>query len=101
MNNEIKEILQLIGNRCYCGEISDDKCEKYCNYITNLQEENKKLKEVIVNLIKDDSNLQLRIEKAIEYIDKRIFVDVEEQCSILHIFGEDLEELLKILKGEE
>jgi len=38
MNNDIKEILQLIGNCCYCGEISEDKCEKYCNYITNLQE---------------------------------------------------------------
>ena len=37
MKDEIKEILQLIGNCCYYGKISEDKCEKYCNCITNLE----------------------------------------------------------------
>lgn len=47
MKDEIKEILQLIGNCCYHGEISEDRYEKFCNYLTNLQEENNKLKEKI------------------------------------------------------
>jgi len=39
MSDETKEILQLIGNCHYCGEISEDKYEEYYNYITNLQKE--------------------------------------------------------------
>jgi hypothetical protein len=39
LKDEIKEILQLIGNCCYHGKISEDECKGYCNYITNLQED--------------------------------------------------------------
>ena len=38
MTEEIKEILQLIGSCCYYGKISNAECEKYCKYITNLQQ---------------------------------------------------------------
>lgn len=50
MSNEIKEILQLIGNCHYRGEISGDKYEEYCNYITNLQDKMKQLQGEIQNL---------------------------------------------------
>ena len=39
MNNEIQEILELIGNSYYYGNITEVQKEKYCNYITNLQKE--------------------------------------------------------------
>lgn len=47
MKDEIKEILELIGNAYYYGKISEEKKNSYCKYITNLQEENKRLKEDI------------------------------------------------------
>lgn len=53
MKDEIKEIIQLIGNCCYRGEISEDKCEKYCNCITNLQEEIERLNNTINKLEKE------------------------------------------------
>ena len=37
MSDEIKEILELIGNSYYYGNIAEEQKEKYCNYITNLQ----------------------------------------------------------------
>lgn len=52
MKDELKEILQLIGNCCYYGKISEDKCEKYCNYITNLQEKSNNQAEEINRLYK-------------------------------------------------
>lgn len=45
MSDEIKEILELIGNSYYYGNIAEEQKEKYCNYITNLQQENDRLKE--------------------------------------------------------
>lgn len=59
MNNEIKEILELIGNNYYYGNISEIQKNKYCDYITNLQEENTK---------KD--NVMNGIEEFIEYLDR-------------------------------
>ena len=38
MKDEIKEILELIGNDYYYGKINEEKKNKYCDYITNLQE---------------------------------------------------------------
>lgn len=38
MSDEIKEILELIGNSYYYGNIAEEQKEKYCNYITNLQQ---------------------------------------------------------------
>ena len=45
MSDEIKEILELIGNSYYYGNIAEEQKEKYCNYITNLQQENENLKD--------------------------------------------------------
>lgn len=44
MNKEVKEIMELIGNAYYYGSITDEQKEKYCNYITSLEEENERLK---------------------------------------------------------
>lgn len=82
MKDEIKEILQLIGNCCYYGEISKDKCEKYCNYITNLQtieqqysailSENAELENKITNLQKENERLNNIIKEFKMYLIKKI-----------------------------
>ena len=73
MNNDINEILKLIGNAYYYGNITYEEEQKYCDYITNLQEENKRLH----IQLEDKANEQIktmyleyksRNEKAIEYI---------------------------------
>lgn len=61
MKDEIKEILQLIGNCYYHGEINEDQHKKLCNYITSLQEENEKLKE-------ENEEYKLRLCKSADFI---------------------------------
>lgn len=82
MTNEIKEILQLIGSCCYYGKISEVECKKYCNYITNLQEENK--------------HLLCRMGKAVDYI---ISTYHDEPTELYGLVCAD--ELLDILRGDE
>lgn len=102
MNNEIKEILdrlERIDHKEYsCGfEFADSgsfdedcRCfeerKKMANYITNLQQENQKYKEVI--------------DKAIEYInhfskESEVKIYGLPKCKV---FIGDIEELLEILK---
>ena len=93
INKEIKEILQLIGNCCYYGKISEYKYEKYCNCITNLEQENERLRKDYGRLMQDNAytlELERRNEKAIEELDKYINsceIEVEhtlnnKKCSI-------------------
>ena len=138
MNNEIKEILDFKENADYkklsCDEIKvlkdyitnlqeqlhkasldiqelierDIECPSWCDKLTNLQQENKKLErknEKWFRVAKDfemeandlwwkNDELKSRIEKAIEYI------KVECMCN----YGLDdtyMEKLLNILKGED
>lgn len=89
MKDGIKEILQLIGSCCYYGKISEDKCEKYCNYITNLQEESKKQEELIsrlYNIIDDDKeNFKLldeenkRLKEELQQ-EKKDFKETNDYC---------------------
>lgn len=69
-NKEIKEILQLIGSCCYYGKISEVECEKYCDYITNLQEKNEKLDYNLTEYTQNYLELQQRIDKALDKISK-------------------------------
>lgn len=62
-NNEIKEILELIGNACYYGKINDEKKEKYCDYITNLEETIKTKDEGIKALTEDLCETTIENEK--------------------------------------
>lgn len=93
--------------------INVKKLNSILDYIDELEEENKKLKESIVNLIKDDSDLQLRINKALRFIVKNaIASDKWEEIEPLEFkpTGEitykslsknKVQELDKILRGEE
>ena len=109
MNNEIIEILQLIGNSCYCGVISEDKCEKYCNYITNLQEENKSLKTHIKTIKRRRKKQTSKKNKYKDRIDKALKYIEEHKRNVYDTFGEGIvfgemegiKEIIKILKGEE
>ena len=103
MNNEIKEILdrlERIDHKEYsCGfEFADSgsfdedcRCfeerKKMANYITNLQQENQKYKEVI--------------DKATEYIESKEYEygDEEQDNYIYDIGFDEVNELLDILKG--
>lgn len=76
------------------SEMLFNRDEKLIDKIKELEEENKRLKESIVNLIKDDSDLQLRINKAIEYI--KNCIDSEDIYEQFMSTGET-KELLKIL----
>ena len=103
MNNEIKEILdrlERIDHKEYsCGfEFADSgsfdedcRCfeerKKMANYITNLQQENQKYKEVI--------------DKAIDYVESKEYQygDEEQDNYIYDIGFDEVNELLDILKG--
>lgn len=94
MTNEIKEILQLIGSCCYYGKISEVECEKYCNYITNLQKTQE-------TLIKNDNeiitNLQQRIDKALDMID----LIIPELWNISNNMTYKLQDVRRTLRGDE
>ena len=108
MNNNINEILQLIGNAYYYGNIDYEKKQKYCDYITNLQEIEKEHKNCTrkhwqskcAKHCANEKLLQARIEKAIEYINK---------CRDYHktyhnedkMFPDELTSLIIILEGDD
>ena len=105
-NKEIKEILQLIGSCCYYGKISEVECEKYCDYITNLQEKNEKLDYNLTEYTQNYLELQERINKALDYIENkgtRIYKDDIKWSNewLLHFEERYKNELLHILKGDE
>ena len=120
-NEEIKEIVFLLHN----DRLTESGKRKLENYITNLQEENKKLKELcdkyeeehktafqtwqknnieafkktnsnIEILFKDNCVLQQRIDKAIEYIEKYEMGKYDYSIPAGGII-----ELKDILKGDE
>ena len=92
LENRIKELKEDY-------DILDRFDDKNIDDYKKLEEENKKLKESIVNIIKDESYLQLRINKAIEYIEEHSLNFNGESEQDLYI--EEVKNLYKILKGEE
>lgn len=107
MTNEIKEILFLLHN----DRLTDSAKRKLEDYITNLQEENKKLKEKLKNngIVKTCENCEWfgvcphsyreydyksKIDKAIEYIEKIFYVKSG-------LSPKQATDLLEILRGDE
>lgn len=98
MSDEIKEILELIGNSYYYGNIAEEQKEKYCNYITNLQT----IEREYSNLLSENAELQQEndrlnniINELEEWLNDRIeyFVgDVDTQDIYNDVFNK-LEEL--------
>lgn len=80
MKDEIKEILRDLefASGVFDYTITPDRCTFLQDYITNLQEENKKQKEVI--------------DKAIEYIKEKArnncWIDQYESCDLIKILKE-------------
>lgn len=68
MNDEIKEILDYF--RKYMTIEDCIRLSKIEDYITNLQEENKYLDNEVNNMTDYVKELQQKIDKAIEYINK-------------------------------
>ena len=124
MNNEIKEIERIFNILKNHNALADEEDTYLLKYITNLQQENERLKDIVVekdNQLKDMilqktdytavnilemklEDYKSRCEKAIEYIEKH-FVDDEGiickitgemECEINYNF---LEHLLNILQN--
>ena len=99
-NKKLKEELHKASLDIQELTEKDIGCPSWCDKLNKLEEENKKLKEATANLIKDSANLEVKINKAIEYINDTTFRflhidDLEKYTKELR------EDLLKILKGEE
>lgn len=91
MKDEIKEIIQLIGNCCYHGEISEDECKKYCNYITNLQT----IEQQYSAVLSENAELKNKIfDLEDTLIDKKEYCyGLETQLTILQKENERLKEI--------
>ena len=122
MKDEIKEILEWLNDKDYYIEdfgykfkrLSLEENEALLDYITNLQEENKKLALELSGyrtaILKDDKllGLQQRIDKAIEYINEAIenddyfeddiATDIKEPSYDKYVNSSSL---LRILQGED
>lgn len=83
MNNEI---LNLFKDETVNGFIiTDELYQNFKNYITNLQEENKHLNDLLDNALNEKEQLEYRIDKANEIIDEVLFVGVKDYRSQLEI----------------
>lgn len=83
MTNEIKEILFLLHN----DRLTESGKRKLEDYITNLQQENERLKKQYVKeekkLFHDNEILQQRIDTALEKLDDKRMIFKEELVNIL------------------
>lgn len=104
MNDEIKEILDAWKNKKYIlaytfnYDSAREQNDKLLDYITNLQQEIKELKEdkskMFETAVKRNNQLLDRIDKAIEYLG--IDEDILKTCEIYDVNGI---EVYKILQG--
>lgn len=107
MNDEIKEILDNIKNKYedyYVQDIvSGNDLKQLLDYITNLQQENERLKENNLDMQEEMArtwqkcdDYKSRCEKAIEYIKNCEIVDKDKRYPLLEEqFGEDLLNILQ------
>ena len=116
MNKEVKEIREYIS----CPQFGDDhygewgtltlkqriKIKQLYDYITNLQEENKKLQErynalLEAHKIVDELEItnQSKIDKAIEEL-KQAHINIENNNNTNYIHVAFRDDLLNILQGE-
>ena len=121
MKDEIKEILEDLKEHSHSKyvaplELIDIECQLLLDYITNLQEENERLKEIVENLttmtasgdgkqIKNTAQFKLdiykqRIKKAVDLIIEKIDYD-NEYPGYMQMLSTDYEDLLNILQGSD
>ncbi|MBO7695235.1 MAG: hypothetical protein J6T10_21645 [Methanobrevibacter sp.] len=126
MTNEIKEILDyfennVVSNSIYMLKLDTNEAKLLLDYITNLQEENKQLKENNLSMQEEMSlrwneldNLQQRIDKTDKFLEelisstKGVINDYsyhkEHNKILIELFEEDIEfykKALDILRGDE
>ena len=93
---EIKEILEELENMYEISELEEqvNNINKIRDYITNLQQENQKYKEV-------GNTYKKRCQLAIEYIESKEYEygDEEQDNYIYDIGFDEVNELLDILRG--
>ena len=73
MKDEIKEILDKLNNKAEHYILYNYEVKLLLDYITNLQEKYERMKENAEILSNGYNELEKRIEKAIEYINKTSF----------------------------
>lgn len=101
---EVRELIQIINIMKECAnkdeyfEITDEDVKVLYDYITELQEENRTLKEFNVCVgCNNNPDYETRINKAIEYINKTTNNTMFE----LRSDTGELNYLMRILKGDE
>ena len=119
MNKEVEDALHMLLHCSLKDTEYETQFEQYKivrNYITNLQQENKQLKEQLENDIdryedtisyqlgfdKGKEYMQQRIDKVIEYIQKRFEINKYGEYYFTHTFdNSNMKELLDILGDKE
>lgn len=79
MNNEIKEILDFKENADY-KKLSCDEIKVLRDYITNLQQENERLKFYLNDVVFDDNNID--VELSARYLRKLGYIDFDEERQV-------------------
>ena len=112
MTNEIKEILndlqRVADRKCYPedildGSIAQEWVDYIEDYITNLQEEKQRLLESADCLSKGYSDLEKRIDKAIEYIEthKEPLHHYFDEPDCDYWIATNPQDIIDILRGDE
>ena len=112
MNDEIKEILEILRRCTYGSEvylIKEHGATLLLDYITNLQQENQELNDSITwwnnrfNAVQRDyEDYKSRIEKAVEYIQNHQLVfELSSKKVISQWFDMFYKDTLNILNGKE
>ena len=95
MNDEIKEILDKLKSNNYPFGIATIDINKLLDYITNLQQENERLKENNQDMQIEMAKCWQGIDKAIEYIKS-----YKNDYAPYELSDYNIRELLNILQGE-
>lgn len=101
MNNKIKEILediQYVIDEDDYWEVTKVTLKPLLDYITNLQQENERLKEWKEDLLKENIELESIRKEAIEYI-KEMLYPVGSCVNGSDLPYESIESLLNILQN--
>ena len=100
MKDEIKEIIQLIGSCYYHGEISEDKCKKYCNYITNLQEDLDYQKQAEQEYNEKHTKLMRKYKKLYKKLqqEKKDFKETNDYCFELLDYKSRIDKAVEYIK---
>ena len=101
MNDEIKEILDILKTDMIHIRLFKEDREELLNYITNLQNENKKIAQQHIYTLDKLMEEQTKNENAIEYIKEHISYERGEYGFYRHHLYNNFskKDLLKILQG--